>query len=86
MVTTVYHRHNTLSLLCTHTPVASVLTKICTVSQTQPPLMFVFFLGGSFLPVGLLLGPAQVAFHLHKLGGVLLFLLNFLLLQFKLQE
>lgn len=84
MVTTVYHRHNTLSLLCTHTPVASVLTNMCTVSQTQPPLMF--FLGGSFLPVGLLLGPAQVAFHLHKLGGVLLFLLNFLLLQFKLQE
>lgn len=83
MVTTVYHRHNTLSLLCTHTPVASVLTKMCTVSQTQPPLMG-FFLGGSFLPVGLLLGPAQVAFHLHKLGGVLLLLLDFLLLQFKL--
>lgn len=44
------------------------------------------FLGGSFFLVSLLLGPAKVAFHLHKLWGVLLFLLNLLLLQLQLEQ
>lgn len=43
-------------------------------------------LGGLRLAVGLLSGPAQVALHPHKLWGVLLFLLYFLLLQLQLQE
>lgn len=43
------------------------------------------FLGGSFLSVRFLFGPAQVALHLHKLRGVLLLFLNFLLLHLKLQ-
>lgn len=81
--TTVRSPPHTLSLFCTHTPDVSVLTNTRTISQTQTPLLV---LSGSFLAVGLLLGPAQVALHLHKLGGVLLLFLNFLLLQLQLKE
>lgn len=73
---------DTLSLFCTHTPDVLVPTNTRTISRTQTPLLVV--LGGPFLPVGLLLGPAQVALHLHKLRSVLLFLLDFLLLQLQL--
>lgn len=64
----------------------TLLTSLCSQTRAQSarrrrPRRF---LGGPFLPVRLLLGPAQVAFHLHKLGGVLLLLLIFLLLQLEL--
>lgn len=70
------------SLFCTHSPDVSVLTNTCTISPRHP----CWSLGGSFFSISLLLGPAQIALHLHKLGGVLLLLLNFMLLKLQLQE
>lgn len=69
-------------LFCTHSPDVSVLTNTCTISPRHP----CWSLGGSFFSISLLLGPAQIALHLHKLGGVLLLLLNFMLLKLQLQE
>lgn len=81
-----HHRvpQTTRSLFCTHTLPTSPCPQ--TRAQSARPRHPCWFLGGSFLLIGLLLGPAQVALHLHKLGGVLLFLINFLLLQLQLQE
>lgn len=68
-VTSVYHRHNTLS------PPQEVGPDTDTSAGG---------LGGPLLSVGLLLGPAEVALHLHKFWRVFLFLLIFLLLQLQL--
>lgn len=75
--------HHIHSFFGTHTPDVSVPTNTRTISQTPS---VVCFLGGPLLTAGLLLGPAQVALHLHKLWGVLLLLLNFLLLKLQLPK
>lgn len=71
-----------LSLVHAHT----LLTSPCPQTRAQSARRRhpCSFLGGSFLAVGFLPGPAQVALHLHKLGGVLLLLFDFLLLQLQL--
>lgn len=77
-VVTLHHRRNTHSLV--HT----LRTSLCPQTQSARPRRWI--LSGSFLAIRLLLGPAQVALHFHKLRGVLLLLLNLLLLQLQLQE